>query len=200
MSDETTVYIVDDDPAILDSLQALVESEGYRAITFGSAVDFLASDEPAGAAGCLIADVRMPGMGGLELQQELNARGVRLPVIIMTGHGDIPLAVSAMKAGAVDFLEKPFDENALLGSIRRATDKPEIATEVQQILDRMAALTPREKEVLELLVLGRANKVIAYELSISPRTVEIHRARVMDKMSARSLAELVRMAISVKND
>jgi len=200
MSGGMPVYIVDDDAAILDSLKILVESEGYRAVAFASALEFLASDAPAALDGCLIADVRMPGMSGLELQEELNARGAKLPVIIMTGHGDVPLAVSAMKAGAVDFLEKPFDEEALLDSIRRAIEKPAVDEAVRQTLERMAALTPRENEVLDLLVLGRANKVIAYELSISPRTVEIHRARVMDKMGARSLAELVRMVLSAKKD
>ena len=200
MSGGMPVYIVDDDAAILDSLKILVESEGYRAVAFASALEFLASDAPAALDGCLIADVRMPGMSGLELQEELNARGAKLPVIIMTGHGDVPLAVSAMKAGAVDFLEKPFDEEALLDSIRRAIEKPAVDESVRQTLERMAALTPRENEVLDLLVLGRANKVIAYELSISPRTVEIHRARVMDKMGARSLAELVRMVLSAKKD
>jgi two-component system response regulator FixJ len=197
MTQEPTVNIVDDDPALLDSIKVLVESDGFNVVTFGSARAFLAS-EGHKAEACLVADIRMPEMSGLELQEELNTRGSKLPVIIMTGHGDVPLAVRAMKAGAIDFLEKPFEQNALLDSIHRALTKPEVDVASRQILERMHTLTERERQVLDLLILGKANKVIAYELSISPRTVEIHRARVMDKMAARSLAELVRMVLSVK--
>lgn len=199
MPSERYVFIVDDDADVRDSLQSLLESHAFRVEGFESAIMFLASDAP-GRQGCLIVDVRMPGMDGLQLQEELVGRGSKLSVIVMTGHGDVPLAVRAMKAGAVDFLEKPFEENVLLDSVRRAlkqasaTDDKAAATKLAQ--ERIANLTERERQVLNLLITGRPNKVIAYELSISPRTVEIHRARVMEKMGVRSLAELVRLTLA----
>lgn len=187
-----TVVVVDDDDAVRDSLQILLESAGFTVEAFASPVEFLASPAPA-EAGCLLVDVRMPEMDGIQVQETLNAGNSQLPVIVMTGHADVPLAVRAMKAGAVDFVEKPFDDEAIIETVRRALQlRPAANPEVAQ---RIAQLTPREREVLEGLVAGHANKVIAYELDISPRTVEIHRARVMEKMQARSLSQLVRMAL-----
>ena len=201
MTGQPTIFIVDDDEGVRESLQALLEAEGFAAETFASASAFLAGDTAARPA-CLIADIRMPDMDGLELQEELVRRKAGLPVIVVTGHGDVPLAVRAMKAGAIDFLEKPYDETVLLGSLRRALAEAEEATEraaaVQEAEARLATLTDRERQVLDLLAAGRPNKVIAYELDISPRTVEIHRARVMEKMRAKSLAELVRMVVALQ--
>ncbi len=203
MADGITIFVVDDDEAVRGSLQALLEAEGFAARTFESAGAFLASDA-SGLPGCLIADIRMPDMDGLELQEELVRRKAPLPVIVVTGHGDVPLAVRAMKAGAIDFLEKPYDEAVLLGSIRRALSEAQEASErvaaAQETAERLASLTEREGQVLELLTAGRPNKVIAYELDISPRTVEIHRARVMEKMRAKSLAELVRMVVAAQGE
>jgi two-component system, LuxR family, response regulator FixJ len=195
-----TVFIVDDDPAICDSLSMLLQSAGYETQTFGSAVELLHSEAP-GTLGCLIVDVRMPGMDGLTLQKELTARHSPLQVIVMTGHGAIPLAVDAMKSGAVDFLVKPFEEGMLLGSVRRALERASTAghqaIETRQAAEGYASLTEREKQVLELIVAGKANKVIAHELAISPRTVEIHRAHIMEKMDAANLADLVRKTLAV---
>lgn len=203
MADALTIFVVDDDEAVRSSLQALLEAEGFAAEIFELAGAFLSSEGPS-RAGCLIADIRMPDMDGLELQEELVRRKAGLPVIVVTGHGDVPLAVRAMKAGAIDFLEKPYDEAVLLASVRRALDEglqvSERAAAAQETQERFASLTERERQVLELLTAGRPNKVIAYELEISPRTVEIHRARVMEKMRAKSLAELVRMVVSVNQD
>lgn len=200
MAPVSAIFIVDDDVDVRVSLQALLKAEGYAAETFESAMAFLASDAPA-RRGCLIADIRMPDMDGLALQEELVRRKAELPVIVVTGHGDVPLAVRAMKAGAVDFLEKPYDEAVLLASIRRALvaaeETSERAASLHEAEARIASLTEREREVLDLLAAGKANKVIAYELDISPRTVEIHRARVMEKMQAKSLAELVRMVVAI---
>jgi two-component system response regulator FixJ len=198
-SSEPTVFVVDDDEAVRDSLGLLLESAGLRVETFGSAPDVLSRSAHLLPA-CIITDVRMPGMDGLELQQALAARQIRVPVIVITGHGDVPLAVRAMKAGAYDFVEKPFSDEMILASIRTAVRKyrdavAESAT-ASAFAARLEQLTPREREVLEQLVAGYPNKVIAYNLNISPRTVEIHRARVMDKMQARSLPELVRMALA----
>ncbi|WP_207481183.1 response regulator FixJ [Arenibaculum pallidiluteum] len=205
MPAEPEVFVVDDDEAVRDSLSMLLESAGLSVRTFGSAPEFLDSDAPS-RSGCLLIDVRMPGMDGIEVQERLRATGCPLPVIVMTGHADVPLAVRAMKAGAIDFVEKPFDEDALLSTIRTAMSRTEAvktpapaappAAVAPEVLERLAILTPREREVLEGLVAGHPNKVIAYQLSISPRTVEIHRARVMEKMQADSLPKLVRMAIS----
>jgi two-component system response regulator FixJ len=196
-----TIFIVDDDADVRDSLRILLESSGFKVETYDSAVSFL-TNEIYKRDGCLVADIRMPDMDGLQLQEELIKRGSKVPVIIMTGHGDVPLAVRAMKAGAIDFLEKPFDDATLLDSLARAEARAS-ATSAETagrraVEERLAQLTERERQVLDLLVLGKANKVVAYDLSISPRTVEIHRARVMDKMAARSLAELVRMTLLLK--
>ncbi len=199
MTTEATVHVVDDDEAIRDSLALLLGTAGFTVATYPSAEAFLITAPQS--SGCVVIDVRMPGMGGLELQEELARRGRRIPVIVMTGHADVPLAVKAMKAGAVDFVAKPFEEDAILTSIRRAfslgLEAARAEAEGNQIGSRLAHLTPREREVLEALVAGKPNKIIAYDLSISPRTVEIHRARVMEKMEARTLSDLVRMALSV---
>jgi two-component system response regulator FixJ len=195
---ETPVLIVDDDDDVRDSLRALLESAGFKVRDFDSAKKVLA-DMDVRQSACLIADIRMPDMDGLELQEELKRRGIGLPVIVVTGHGDVPLAVRAMKAGALDFIEKPFDGELMLESVKRAiahsSDNRNQAALTEAAHGRIAGLTGRERQVLEHLIAGRANKVIAYELDISPRTVEIHRAHLMEKMQAKSLSELVRLAL-----
>jgi two-component system response regulator FixJ len=199
MADEI-VFVVDDDAGARDSLCALLESAGVASEAFDSARAFLDAHRPE-RSGCLIADIRMPDMDGLELQEELNRRNAGLPVIVVTGHADVPLAVRAMKAGAVDLIEKPYDDARLLESVKRALakahDEREHAAAVDAARARIAGLSARERQVLELLVAGQPNKIIAYELDISPRTVEIHRAHVMEKMEAKSLSDLVRAAIAV---
>ncbi len=198
MAEAPLVHVVDDDEAVRDSLSLLLESAGLTVRTYDSATTFLTA-LPNLAAGCVLTDVRMPGLDGLELQRRLTQLGVRLPVIVMTGHGDVPIAVAALKAGASDFIEKPFDDVQLLAAISSALAasqrKLDEANAVAQITARIASLTPREREVLDRLVAGQPNKMIAYDLGSSPRTVEVHRARVMEKMGVRSLPELVRMAI-----
>jgi FixJ family two-component response regulator len=195
-----TVYIVDDDPAIRIAMQALLESVNIEHEIFASADEFL-QDEEKHRSGCLVLDIRMPGLGGLELQDELISRGGTLPIIFITGHGDVPMAVDAMQKGAVDFIQKPFRDQELLDRIREAlsTDKQrrEERDRQTEVMGRLERLTNREKEVFDLVVTGKPNKVIAYELDVSQRTVEIHRARVMEKMEARSLADLVRMHMSL---
>lgn len=198
MTNNSQVFVVDDDDPVRDSIQVLLASAGFTVLSFASAKDFLAA--VTNPSGCMIADIRMPDMDGLELQQEIVRRGFSLSVIVITGHGDVPLAVRAMKAGAVDFIEKPFVDELLLSSVRRALDirnqKQSAAAETQAALELLSLLTPRERSVLEQLVLGRANKVAAYELGISPRTIEIHRANIMDKMHVRSIADLVRISLA----
>ncbi len=199
MPDDEHVYIVDDDAAVRDSLSVLLEARGYKVRAFGSAQEFLdaASTLPLG---CLIADIRMPEMDGLELQQRLSERSLSLPTIVVTGHGDVPLAVRAMKAGAMDFIEKPFSSQTILDSVAAALARLQAEDERDPAVAAAAAkvelLSAREREVLQGLLAGLPNKSIAYDLAISPRTVEIHRARVMDKMGARSLSELVRLALA----
>jgi two-component system response regulator FixJ len=200
MSDDATIFIVDDDEAIRDSLELLLRASGFaNIVVYASARDFLAQAEPLPGE-CLLLDVRMPEMDGLELQEELNRRGLRLPVIIMTGHADVPIAVRAMKAGASDFIEKPFSDELLLDCVKRARQHAAEARRESEAADetrrRLGTLTPRERDVLTGMVAGRPNKLIAHDLGISPRTVEIHRARVMEKMQARSLSALVRMVLA----
>jgi two-component system response regulator FixJ len=199
MAEAPLVHVVDDDAAVRDSLRLLLESAGLPVQTYDSAAAFLTAAQSLGV-GCVLTDVRMPELDGLELQRRLAQLGVRMPVIVMTGHGDVPIAVEALKAGAADFLEKPFDDAQLLEAVssalaasRRAGDE---AAAIAEIITRLASLTPREREVMDRLVAGQPNKTIAYDLGSSPRTVEVHRARVMEKMGARSLPELVRMAIT----
>jgi len=197
MSDPV-VHVIDDDEAVRQSLAFLLASSGYPVRIYASAgmfLDALAALQP----GCVLTDVRMPGMSGLDLQRELVGRRIALPLIVMTGHGDVALAVEAMKAGAVDFIEKPFSEETILGAIRtalarfaREAGQHGAASEVEA---RMLTLTPRECEVLEGLIAGLPNKTIAYDLNISARTVEVHRANVMTKMAAASLPDLVRMVL-----
>lgn len=195
----TTIYIVDDDETIRDSLQFLLEDRGHKVATYPSAEEFLAICRP-GLAGAAIVDLQMPGMDGLALMERLKADGINLPVIMVTGHGDVPLAVKAMRVGAVDFVEKPYTSDAILNAIRRASEQAGQAQFNDVAPDRVAALlkglTPREREVLDQLVVGKPNKIIAHELDISPRTVEVHRARLMQKMEADSLSHLVRMALA----
>jgi FixJ family two-component response regulator len=193
-----TVFVVDDDEAVGNSLKLLLKSVGLPAQVFTSGQDFLDAVD-ATRAGCLVLDIRMPGMSGLEVQQQLNERGVMLPVIFITGHGDVPMAVEAMQHGAMDFIQKPFRDQDLLDRINQALDRDRAARELlgnrERIRQRIANLTPREREVLDLVTRGRPNKVIAGDLNLSQRTVEIHRSRVMEKMGATSLAQLVRMVI-----
>ncbi|WP_374404570.1 response regulator transcription factor [Niveibacterium sp.] len=196
---EQTVHIVDDDEALRDSLIWLLESEGYTVATYASAEDFLAAWSPA-LTGCLLLDVRMPGMSGLELYEKLVAQHSTLPVIFITGHGDVPMAVSALKKGAVDFIEKPFNDRDMLRLIGQCLEA-ERSERTQRRQDaetarRLDQLTTREREVLDLIVAGRLNKQIADDLGISIKTVEVHRARVMEKMGVSSLAELVQMVMS----
>lgn len=193
---EPTVFIVDDDAAIRRAMKALLDSVNVPSEIFASANEFL--DKVVDRRpGCLVLDIRMPGLGGLELQQELNRRGNRIPIIFITGHGDVPMAVEAMQNGAFDFIQKPFRDQDLLDRVSDAlkTDRQRRDEEQHQndIAGRIETLTNREREVLDLVVTGKPNKVIAYELGVSQRTVEIHRSRVMEKMQARSLADLVRM-------
>ena len=195
---ERRVYIVDDDEAVRDSLSMLLESKAFAVKSFASAVEFLAAASSL-HPGCLIVDIRMPEMDGLELQQHLIDRSLDFPLIVITGHGDVPVAVRAMKAGAVDFIEKPFTYEAILDSLEvgflRLTAPDKDPVKVAAIA-KLELLSPRELEVLQGLLAGLPNKSIAYDLNISPRTVEIHRARVMDKMGARSLSELIRLALA----
>ena len=197
-TEDATIFVVDDDESVRDSLQLLLETDGFKVRAYESAVTFL-NAECSSARGCIVLDVKMPEMDGLELLDRLKARNNQLPVIMVTGHGDVPMAVRAMKIGALDFIEKPFTDDVLLECVSRAIDvcdKNQTHDEsVAEINSRISRLTPREHDVLVQLVIGRPNKLIACELGISPRTVEIHRARVMEKMNTRSLSELVRMAI-----
>jgi two-component system response regulator FixJ len=203
MKIEGPVYVVDDDDAVRDSLALLLEAAGLRVEAFAGAAEALArcgDERPA----CVITDVRMPEIDGLELQRRLAQLHAQLPVIVITGHGDVPLAVQAMKAGAVDFIEKPFSDDVILASIEAALARGRRGAGSSPITgefgDRLTRLTPRERDVFHQLIVGHPNKVIAYNLSISARTVEIHRARVMEKMEVRSLPELVRLAIEAGVD
>ena len=192
------VYVVDDDEPLRDSLQFLLESAGYRAETYAAAEDFLAVSQPARGS-CIVLDVRMPGMSGIELQHELARRGSTLPIIFLTGHGDVPMAVAAVKRGAFDFVEKPFEDERLLRLVAEALELDTAARERRArrltATARLDTLTPREREVLDCVVEGRLNKRIAEDLGISIKTVEAHRARLMDKLGVDSTAQLVRLVI-----
>jgi two-component system, LuxR family, response regulator FixJ len=193
------ISLVDDDAAARSSLRLLLKSLGLAATAYDSAASFLAAYDPA-QSGCLLLDIRMPGMSGLELQQVLNQRGIISPIVFLTGHGDVPMAVEAMQQGAFDFLQKPFRDQDLLDRVQRALAKDRAIRAEQRgqesIRQRLGSLTAREQDVLDLVATGAPNKVIAYKLGISQRTVEIHRARVMEKMSADSLAALVHMTMA----
>jgi two-component system response regulator FixJ len=204
MAADGTVFIVDDDEAVRDSLTALFESAGFAVESYATGQAFLDAHH-SGMAGCLLLDVRMPDMSGLDLQQRLAGADTEgLHVVIITGHGDIPMAVQAIKAGAADFIEKPFDDQSIMDCVRRVLTEPAAprarATPGDAETAGILLLTPRERDVLEQLVIGRPNKLIGYELGISPRTVEIHRARVMQKMNANSLSHLVRIALAAGVD
>jgi FixJ family two-component response regulator len=201
MEEQALVYVVDDDRAVRDSLGLLLKSVGIENETYESAGAFLDAYQPDRVS-CLVADIRMPGMSGLELQRELNVRKVRIPLIFITGHGDVPMAVEAMKSGARDFLTKPFRDQDFLDRVRAAVGEAESGFEDEQKLrearECYGSLTRRETEVMDMVVKGAANKVIAMDLGVSQRTVELHRARVMQKMKVRSLAALVRLAEMLK--
>ena len=203
MTSEPTVFIVDDDDAVRRFLTGLIRSIDLKVEAYASAKDFLDAYRP-GRPGCLLLDVRMPGMSGLELQRELAQRSIELQVVILTGHGNVPVAVQAMKAGAVDFIEKPFNNELLLDRIQRAVAQSLRSDSEREAHDetlrRLGTLTPRERQVFDLVVAGETNKSIAHGLAISRKTVEIHRAKVMRKMRARSLASLVHMAVSLRED
>jgi two-component system response regulator FixJ len=191
----STICIVDDDESVRESLSELLDAAGYDVVCFASAVQFLAGDARSQCA-CLVTDIRMPDMDGLALQEELTRHGASFPVIVMTGHGDVPLAVRAMRAGAVDFLEKPFTHETLLNSIRQALSPRKINAADPEVAERLSNLTEREQEVMDLMIHGHPNKVIAQKLNISFRTVEVHRGRVLAKMETENVAELVRLMLS----
>jgi two-component system response regulator FixJ len=202
MSPSGLVHLIDDDEDVRRALAFLLGTAGLAVRVYESATAFLDKCDDF-QTGCIVSDIRMPGMDGLQLMHQLQNKGSRLPVIVMTGHADVPLAVSAMKAGAVDFIEKPFGDDVLLAAIEAAFDHGSktlaAGQEAAQVRTRLESLTPREKEVLDGLLAGHPNKTIAYDLGLSPRTVEVHRANVMTKMGASSLPELVRMTISAGN-
>jgi two-component system, LuxR family, response regulator FixJ len=192
-----TVFIIDDDPFVRKSLSRLIVSMGYGAETFGSAEEFLARERYDGV-GCIILDVRMPGLSGMDLQEELSKAEYAMPIIFVSGHGDIPMSVRAMKKGAVDFLPKPFDDGQLLDALTKAIEKGREAKvqreETLHILKHIDQLTPREREIFPYVISGMLNKQIAFKLDIAEKTVKVHRGRIMEKLGARSVAELVRLA------
>lgn len=197
-TDDNVVFIVDDDAAVRDSLAVLLSTAGLKVESYCSGAEFLDAWNPA-QAGCLVLDIRMPGMSGLELLEELTSSRARIPVVIITGHGDVKIAVKAMKLGAVDFIEKPFNYEVIIGSVTDALRREEQDRtrdiQLSSYLERLALLTERERQIYDYLVQGDPNKVIAARLEISPRTVEIHRAHVMEKLQVRNLSQLVKMAI-----
>ena len=195
---DRTVHVVDDDPAVRRSLERLLDAAGFHVVSYHSPAAFLNAASGL-SAGCVLLDIRMPGVDGLEVQARLNRLRVNLPVIVMTGHGDVPSAVRAMKAGAVDFLEKPFDDETLLNAIGGAFAKASRLIggdrEAVRAAQRIATLSPREREVLDALLAGRQNKVIAFDLNISVRTVEVHRARMMERLGTKQFADAIRLAV-----
>jgi FixJ family two-component response regulator len=201
---ETTpeVIVVDDDPSVQRALKRLFKAHGFPARIFGSASEFLDCDSPAPGCGCLLLDIQMPGLDGLELQNRLSLRGFRLPIIFLTGHGTVPASVQAMKHGAMDFVQKPFAAERLIEIVREAIQRSRRLTaeqnECEDLELRYSSLTSRERDVLRRIVLGLLNKQIADELGIVEKTVKVHRARVMEKMQAKSLAELIRMAETLR--
>jgi two-component system response regulator FixJ len=199
MADKTVIHVIDDDAAMRDSLVFLLDVNGFQPEAFESSAAFL-SRAASNAPACIVSDIRMPGMNGIELVRKLKSDGIACPVILITGHGDVALAVEAMKAGAIDFIEKPFDDAVLLGAIRSALDalpsnEGDSAARAEAQA-RLAELSPRERDVLQGVVAGKINKVIAHELNISPRTVEVYRANLMAKTGARSVSELMRIALA----
>ncbi|XAL98668.1 response regulator [Phycisphaeraceae bacterium D3-23] len=203
MANQQTVYVVDDDAAVRDSLQWLLESVGMSVKSFASANALLAEADES-CRGCLVVDLRLPGLSGLDLMDQLNGKGIHLPTIMITGHGDVTAAVRAMKAGAIDFIEKPFNDEILLDRVRAALamDVEQFASVeyLREIAARAQRLTPREVQVMALVVQGKLNKQIATELGLSHKTIEVHRAHVMEKMQAGSLAELVRMSVALERE
>lgn len=201
MTAPPTVYIVDDDPGVRDSLSLLLELKGLRTRAFASAAGFLEACRPEWS-GCLLLDLKMPEMGGLELQAELASRGIALPVIVVTAHGDVASARASFKAGALDFVEKPIDDDVLLAAIQAALERDSRAraesAESAQVAERLARLTPREREVLDLVAEGRHNREIAAALEISPRTVEVYKSRLMEKLQVRRLPDLVRLLMRLR--
>ena len=201
MVTDPTVFVVDDDPALRRSLSYLIESIGLDVETFAGGEEFLDACDP-GRPGVLVLDLRMPGIGGLDVQRELNRRGIALPIILLTGHAEVSTAVRSLKGGAFDFIEKPFSDQVLLDAIQAAirTDRTARTQSIrhEDIAERMERLTQREREVMERVVVGEANRVIAEHLGLSPKTVEVHRAHVMEKLEVRSLAELVRFAVALE--
>jgi two-component system, LuxR family, response regulator FixJ len=200
MATDAVVHLIDDDEGVRQAVAFFLATSGFAVRVYESGVAFLDA-LPSVQPGCVVTDVRMPGIDGLALQRELKTRGVALPVIVITGHGDVPLAVEAMKAGAVDFIEKPFNDESLLSAIRVAIDRhtqdARRGDEIIAIKEKLASLSPREREVLDGLIAGLPNKTIAYDLKISARTVEVHRANLMTRMGAHSVADLVRMVFVV---
>jgi len=200
--EDPIIFVVDDDEAVRLSTEMLIRSMGLRVESFESAAEFLEEFDPQ-QPGCVILDIRMPGMSGLELQEHINGIGATIPIVFVTGHGDVPMAVTAMKAGAVDFIQKPFRDQELIDRVHAALDRDSENREQSRAKEKIQAhvdlLTTRELEVMNLVVDGRANKEIAFDLGLSPRTVEIHRARVMSKMNAGSLPDLVRKYLDWKN-
>lgn len=200
MSSSRTVFVVDDDAAVRDALEELIDSVGLGVASFASAEDFLRQFAPD-RAGCIVLDVRMPRMDGLKLQERLNELGTQIPIIFLTSHGDVQMAVQAMQRGAMDFVEKPFREQALLDSVNRALARDAEARRVQarklQVRERLAQLTNREREVLEHVMVGKTSKTIAAELGLSPKTIDQHRAKIMEKMEADNIVALVQSVVEV---